>query len=93
MTSRDSIEHLELGFSKTVKESLEKYFISHEDDVMPSGLHDRIIEEVERVMFCVTLNHTKGNQLRASKILGINRNTLRKKMQKFNIGETAKWIV
>jgi two-component system nitrogen regulation response regulator GlnG len=80
-------EYLEDGFSKIIEKGLEKYFISHKEGIVPSGLYGRIITEVERAMFNVTLRHCGGNQLQASKILGINRNTLRKKMIKLNIGE------
>ena len=50
-----------------------------------SGLYDRVIHEVEKILIEKTLAHTKKIQIRASKILGINRNTLRKKMKELNI--------
>jgi len=44
------------------------------------NLYDTVIKEVDRALLKLVLSHTKGNQLAASRILGINRNTLRKKM-------------
>ncbi|MDR2268125.1 MAG: hypothetical protein LBD81_01585 [Holosporaceae bacterium] len=86
MQHKDNIDQFEQGLSNILKKILEKYFDSHKDITLPSGLYNRVINEVERVMFEVTLNRVDGNQLQASKILGINRNTLRKKMVRANSG-------
>jgi two-component system nitrogen regulation response regulator GlnG len=80
---KDNVDQFEHGVSNILKKSLEKYFDSHRDNLPPSGLYNRIVTEVEMIMFEVTLNHVNGNQLQASKILGISRNTLRKKMRQF----------
>ncbi|WP_236646532.1 helix-turn-helix domain-containing protein [Aristophania vespae] len=50
-----------------------------------SGLHAHLVAEIERPLIMMTLNHTRGNQLKAAALLGLNRNTLRKKMQDLNI--------
>ena len=50
-----------------------------------SGLYNRIINEVERPLISICLNATKGNQIKASKLLGLNRNTLRKKIKELKI--------
>jgi two-component system nitrogen regulation response regulator GlnG len=81
MSAKEILENVEQGFSKVIEKHLEKYFTSHKGDVIPPGLYDRILKEVEHVVFEVTLQHVNGNQLKAAKILGISRNTLRKKMQ------------
>ncbi|MDR3151760.1 MAG: hypothetical protein LBT67_02810 [Holosporaceae bacterium] len=86
MQRKDNTDQFEQGLSTILKRILEKYFDSHRDSTLPSGLYNRVIDEVERVMFEVTLKHVDGNQLQASKILGINRNTLRKKMARANSG-------
>lgn len=79
--------YLEGGISEGLRKKLECYFDSHEDCEVPSGLYDRVIGEVERVLFAVTLQRADGNQSRAAKILGINRNTLRKKMQELDVDD------
>ena len=49
------------------------------------NLYDMVIPEVEKSLIVMVLKETKGNQIRASKILGINRNTLRSKIKKLGI--------
>ena len=48
-------------------------------------LYETVISEVERALFLISLKETKGNQLRAAKLLGINRNTLKKKIDQLHI--------
>ncbi len=83
MSEEKKADYLEQGFSKLVEKQLEKYFASHSKGSIPPGLYERIINEVEKIVINVTLKHVDGNQLQASKILGINRNTLRKKILKY----------
>ncbi|MDR2794667.1 MAG: Fis family transcriptional regulator [Holosporaceae bacterium] len=87
MVNKKNPELLENGLSNILRQNLEKYFDSHNDDVVPPGLYNRVIGVVEQVMFEVTLEHVSGNCLRAAKILGINRNTLRKKIAKEKSGD------
>lgn len=75
----------EEGLSSVLEKKLQKYLASHGKGTIPPGLYDRILKEVERVVLAVTLKYSDGNQTQASKILGISRNTLRKKMQKLNV--------
>ncbi|MBI3439456.1 MAG: nitrogen regulation protein NR(I), partial [Proteobacteria bacterium] len=49
------------------------------------GLYDRLLAEVERPLIAHALQATRGNQIRAAAVLGINRNTLRKKIQALGI--------
>jgi two-component system nitrogen regulation response regulator GlnG len=53
--------------------------------VPPAGLYDRILEDVERPLIQLTLGATRGNQVRAAEVLGLNRNTLRKKIQDLGV--------
>jgi len=54
-------------------------------EVAPRNLHARIIQVVEKPLIEAVLERTAGNQLRAAEILGINRNTLRKKITELEI--------
>jgi two-component system nitrogen regulation response regulator GlnG len=48
-------------------------------------LFDRVIREVEKPLIVITLEATRGNQIRAAEVLGLNRNTLRKKIRDLGI--------
>ena len=80
----------QLYFSETLQQSihrhLKKYFDAHNvDELPPKGLYGRILSEMERPLIELSLNATKGNQIKASEMLGLNRNTLRKKIKELNI--------
>ena len=51
----------------------------------PSDIYDRVIAEVERPLIRLTLAATRGNQIKAAAMLGLNRNTLRKKIRDLEI--------
>ena len=63
-----------------VEAHLARYFAAFGRDLPPDGLYDRIIAEIEGPLLEIALGAVKGNQLKAAKLLGINRNTLRKKL-------------
>ncbi|HSF94591.1 MAG TPA: nitrogen regulation protein NR(I) [Thermohalobaculum sp.] len=67
---------------------LRRYFDMHGDSLPPPGLHERVLREVELPLVALTLSATRGNQLRAAELLGINRNTLRKKIKELDIPVT-----
>ena len=50
-----------------------------------SNLYEAVISEVEKSLISLVLKETEGNQLRAAKALGINRNTLRSKVREYKI--------
>jgi two-component system nitrogen regulation response regulator GlnG len=60
---------------------LADYFSSFGDSLPPSGLYDRILRDVESPLITAALAATRGNQIRAAELLGLNRNTLRKKIR------------
>jgi two-component system nitrogen regulation response regulator GlnG len=64
-----------------VETHLGRYFAAHGDRLPPDGLYDRIVREVERPLLALSLAATRGNQIRAARLLGLNRNTLRKKIR------------
>ena len=69
-----------LSLATLVERHLAADFASQPDGLPPRGLYDRVIEEVEAPLIRLTLAATRGNQIRAAEILGLNRNTLRKKI-------------
>ena len=73
------------GLSASVEKHLIRYFELHGNLLPPNGLYNRILKEIEYPLISLTLNFVKGNQLKAAKLLGINRNTLRKKVSELNI--------
>ena len=75
--------------STLVERHLAGYFADQPDGGPPPGLYDRVLHEIERPLIRLTLSATRGNQVRAAEILGLNRNTLRKKIQDLGV-ETAR---
>ncbi len=73
------------GLSGAVESFLRNYFAAHEGDLPTIGLYDRVMQEVERPLLRATLKAVLGNQKKAAEILGINRNTLRKKLTQLDI--------
>jgi two-component system nitrogen regulation response regulator GlnG len=71
--------------SQAVERHLRAYFAGHKDGLPSPGVHDRILQEVERPLIQLTLTATRGNQIRAAHVLGLNRNTLRKKIRELEI--------
>ena len=69
------------SLSSAVEHHLTKYFAEHGDRLPPPGLYDRVLQEIERPLLSICLAATRGNQIRAAHLLGLNRNTLRKKIR------------
>jgi Fis family transcriptional regulator, factor for inversion stimulation protein len=70
--------------SQAVKESLDDYF-THLDGEPPHAVYDMVIGCIEKPLLAYILHKVGGNQSKAAEILDINRNTLRKKLQQYNI--------
>ncbi|MCA0424520.1 MAG: nitrogen regulation protein NR(I) [Proteobacteria bacterium] len=73
------------GLSAFVERHLDAYFRSFGDELPPPGLYDRVLRELERPLVAAALAATGGNQVRAADLLGLNRNTLRKKIKDLGI--------
>ncbi|MGB0683290.1 MAG: nitrogen regulation protein NR(I) [Magnetovibrionaceae bacterium] len=73
------------GIAQSVESHLKAYFSAHGDGLPNAGLYDRVLKEVERPLLTLTLSATRGNQIKAAEILGLNRNTLRKKIRDLGI--------
>ena len=67
-----------------VRRSLERYF-KDMDGEKPTSIYEMVLKNIEKPMIETVLGKTAGNQSLAAEMLGINRNTLRKKMQQLRI--------
>ena len=70
---------------KTVEKQLDEYF-RRLDGEPPHGIYDMVIMHVERALISSVMERAGGNQTQAADMLGMNRNTLRKKLQEHGIG-------
>src|SRR6185312_6210583 len=64
--------------SRAVERHIKDYLAAHNDGMGATDVYDKIIAEVERPLIRLTLAATRGNQIKAAAMLGLNRNTLRK---------------
>jgi two-component system nitrogen regulation response regulator GlnG len=76
------------GLGAAVERHLKQYYAAHKDSLPAAGLYDRVLREVERPLILLTLAATRGNQIKAAQLLGVNRNTLRKKIRELDIEVT-----
>jgi two-component system nitrogen regulation response regulator GlnG len=73
------------GLGSAVERHINEYFVAHKGTMPAAGLYDRILREIERPLIIATLVATRGNQIKAAHVLGLNRNTLRKKIRELDI--------
>jgi two-component system nitrogen regulation response regulator GlnG len=73
------------GLSAAVERHLGEYFAGFGNGLPPPGLYHRILREIEYPLLSAALAATRGNQIRAADLLGVNRNTLRKKIRDLDI--------
>ena len=87
-------EHLEGGeqarLSDSVRRHLQRYFDLHGGELPPPGLYQRILAELEIPLIEIAMDATGGNQAKCADLLGINRNTLRKKITDLGIEVTRR---
>lgn len=74
-----------MQLSSSIEFHLKKYFDNHNGGLPPPGLYDRLLRELELPLIKIALSSTNGNQIKASTLLGLNRNTLRKKIKSLDI--------
>ncbi|MBY0568123.1 MAG: sigma-54 dependent transcriptional regulator [Hyphomonadaceae bacterium] len=79
------VEETADGLEFAVNRRLAGEFAAASPGLPSAGLYDRLLAEVERPLILQALSATRGNQIRAAAVLGINRNTLRKKIQTLGI--------
>ncbi len=73
------------SLAELVDQHVRRYFSTLDGAAPAAGLHGRILREVEYPLIVATLEVTRGNQVKAAEILGINRNTLRKRIRELGI--------
>jgi two-component system nitrogen regulation response regulator GlnG len=73
------------NLAASVERYLVRYFAGFDNALPPPGLYHRILREVEYPLLSAALAATRGNQIRAADLLGVNRNTLRKKIRDLDV--------
>lgn len=81
----DEEHHESDNLSQSVDAHIRRYFDALKGGLPAPGLYGRILHEVELPLITATLEITRGNQVKAADILGMNRNTLRKKIKELGI--------
>jgi two-component system nitrogen regulation response regulator GlnG len=76
-------ENLSIG--QAVEQHLQRYFAMFNGELPPPGLYERILAEVEYPLVLACMTATRGNQIKAAELLGLNRNTLRKKIRELGV--------
>lgn len=79
------MERIQEALGTAMDRHLRLYFAAHEGRLPQAGLYERVLREIERPLFTHALAACQGNQVQAAKLLGLNRNTLRKKLQELEI--------
>ena len=73
------------SFSSAMEGHVTELFRSFGNDLPPVGLYHRLLRELEAPLIAATLATTRGNQIKAAEVLGLNRNTLRKKIRDLDL--------
>jgi Fis family transcriptional regulator len=81
----DCVPINENDMARHVRKVLKEYFKDLDGEDPCAGMYDMVISCVEKPLLEMVLEHVGGNQTRAAEMLGINRNTLRKKMLEHGI--------
>ena len=86
MTKQEGVDHAaqDSELSSCVRRVMKQYF-KDLDGETPADVYDMVLVNIERPMLEVVLSHVAGNQTKAAELLGLNRNTLRKKLQQHGI--------
>ena len=75
----------DVSISRAVEVNMLNYFATFGEELPPPGLYHRILSELEYPLILATLTATRGNQIKAADVLGLNRNTLRKKIRDLGV--------
>ena len=82
---RDPVSSAPATISQAVEDNMRRYFSGFGEDLPPPGLYQRVLGEVEYPLILAALTATRGNQIKAADLLGLNRNTLRKKIRELGV--------
>ncbi|HET7411939.1 MAG TPA: nitrogen regulation protein NR(I) [Pararhizobium sp.] len=82
---REGTENGELTIGQAIEDNMHRYFRTFGQDLPPPGLYQRVLTEVEQPLILAALTATRGNQIKAAELLGLNRNTLRKKIRELGV--------
>ena len=74
-----------MSLASAVERHLSDLFKAHAEGLPPPGLYHRVLRELEYPLISAVLAATRGNQIKAAELLGLNRNTLRKKVRDLDI--------
>ena len=74
-----------ISISQAVEHYLQRYFAGFGGELPPPGLYQRVLAEVEYPLVLACMTATRGNQIKAAELLGLNRNTLRKKIRELGV--------
>jgi two-component system, NtrC family, nitrogen regulation response regulator GlnG len=74
-----------ISLALATEQHLARYFAEFNGELPPAGLYDRVLAEIERPLLHAALAATNGNQLKAADLLGLNRNTVRKKIRDLGV--------
>lgn len=75
----------DITISQAVEIQLQRYFAGFDGELPPPGLYQRVLAEVEYPLVLAAMTATRGNQIKAAELLGLNRNTLRKKIRELGV--------
>jgi two-component system, NtrC family, nitrogen regulation response regulator GlnG len=75
----------DVSIAQAVEHNLQRYFADFGTELPPPGLYQRVLAEVEYPLVLACLTATRGNQIKAAELLGLNRNTLRKKIRELGV--------
>lgn len=86
VTNNNTTDSSQKPLRDCVADAMENYFLQLEGH-STNDLYKMVLAELEEPLFRAVLNHTGGNQSKASEMLGINRGTLRKKLKQYGLHE------
>ena len=81
------IERRRRPLCSCIDSALQRFFTDLDGHLPPQGLYQMVLGEVELPLLKAVMEYTRGNQSKAAEVLGINRSTLRKKLEKYGLQE------